>query len=211
MRRSAPISITPTCARCSSVAIARFQRTGRIECRPSAPRSSGINTMPCAQRVGRMADVHPTAVSNHLAASRAVAVQPMEELALSLTLQAAEAEDLATVEREAPGLLAAPESNVAQLQRRLVAQLLSLRREDGADVPTGHQVHGRPLVDLVDIVLGDGPAVAKDRHAVGERPDLVHPVRDHDDRRSIRRAARGRARRAAAPRHPRATTLPRRG
>ena len=51
---SSPMRITPKRARRRSVAIARFQRTGRFRCSPSTARSSGISAMPwssaCAGR-----------------------------------------------------------------------------------------------------------------------------------------------------------------
>ena len=57
------------------------------------------------QRIARMMNVDPAAAPNHLAASGAVAVQPVEELALPLPLQAAETENLPSEEREVPRLL----------------------------------------------------------------------------------------------------------
>ena len=141
---------------------------------------------PVPERVARAADPHPPPVAQDLAAARPVAVEPVEEVALPLPLEAAETEDLAAPEREAPRSLPAPELDVPQLEHRLGVGLAPLRREDRAHVAPGHEVDGRPLVDLVDPVLPDRAPVAEDRHPVGERPDLVHPVRDDDDRRPVR-------------------------
>ena len=43
----------------------------------------------------------------------------------------------------------------------------------------------RLLIDVLDAVAPDRAPVAQDGHAVGERPHLVHAVRDHDHRRAL--------------------------
>ena len=51
------------------------------------------------------------------------------------------------------------------------------------DVLAHHQARERTRVQRGDVVRAHEPAAAQDRHPVGELEDLVHPVRDVEDRR----------------------------
>ena len=89
---------------------------------------------------------------------------------------------------QCPGFLFTMQSNVPQLECRGLSLSLGLRlspgrvfvREHGPDVPAGHQAHRLPLADLVDAEAADRAPVAEDRHAICERPDLLHTMGDDD-------------------------------
>ena len=77
---------TPACDRFRSVAIARFQRTGRFRCRPSRARSSGISTIPWRSASPGRRILDGLSLARHRAASGSGTVEPEQEVALALAL-----------------------------------------------------------------------------------------------------------------------------
>ena len=70
-----------------------------------------------AQRLRRAADLDRHAVAQDLAVTGPGTVEPVQELALTLALETAEAEDLAALHLERPGCVPPVQLDVAHLER----------------------------------------------------------------------------------------------
>ena len=143
--------------------------------------------MPRRARPGRARDAHLAA--GHLDAAAEVAQDAEEreqEVALALAVEAAEADDLAAADVEGdvaqavgPGEAAAGEDGLGQLGAG------GARREDVAVLAADHHLDHLLVGFGAGGVGRDVAAVAEDGAFVGQRLDLVHAVRDVDQRQAL--------------------------
>ena len=190
-RSSAARSMMPPRDRRSSEAKERLSRTDIGSISPSVLRSSGISAMPilplfaawgCRSTTGlpsiRISPVRPRSTPKSASSS----------VALALAVEAAEADDLAGAHaRSEMSRQPVGPGEVARLEhRRPVARHRHrLGREDVAVFAADHHLDHFVVGLGAGLVGRDVAAVAEDRALVGKLGDLVHAVRDVEERQAF--------------------------
>ena len=130
--------------------------------------------------VGVLGEAQP---AGHLVATGGMAGDDVGQLEHARAGEPGEPEDLALVDVEVDA--AQPlAGDLAHLEHHRRVRLRRDRRTVvRVDVLAHHQARERARVQRGDVVRAHEPAAAQDRHPVGELEDLVHPVRDVEDRR----------------------------
>ena len=106
-----------------------------------------------------------------------------EEIALPLTFETGEPENLAPVDDQGDIAQAVAPGETAHLQQRFLdVRSLRPRWEGLAQGAPDHHVHDLVVAGLCHVDGADTDAVAEDRGPMAEIAHLIHAVRDEDDR-----------------------------
>jgi hypothetical protein len=110
----------------------------------------------------------------------------LEQLAPARADEAGEADDLPGRHVEIDVLERAGQRESPHAQRRDPLARRRVARHGVLERPADHQLDEPRPVDLARRPGADGPTVAQHRDPVGDREDLLHPVRDEDDGDALR-------------------------
>ena len=178
----------------SSDAKERFSRTVIGSISPSVLRSSGIERHAdvCAlAAAGLEIDAGLPSIDDLPDTAAQNAEQGQQQFALALPVETAKADDFA---RPGPRAKYPSSRSVQERFRALPAPAVArdtgcgLRREDMAVFAADHHLDDLVVGLGAGLVGGDIPAVAEHRALVGKFGDLVHAVRDVEERQPFRRS-----------------------
>ena len=135
-----------------------------------------------AERVLRLAQTHLAAVHDDAPGRATGAEQRQEQLVLTLSLEPADAHDLAAPDRQADVVESGRRREVGDLadDAWLGVELVVPLGVDAVDLAPEHQLDETRLGHLADRAAADVDAAAEDGDPVAEVLDLLEAVRDED-------------------------------